>query len=87
MESFENLGAIGVLIIIAVLVIAILMVIAVLAIPKIARYQKATTKLTALIAKKNGVAIDEIKSILASSDEKIRTEYDNQMDKFLDYGD
>jgi hypothetical protein len=87
MNSFEDLGIVGILIIIAAIVITILMVIAVLTIPKIAKYQKATLKLTALIAKKNGVAIDEIKTILGSGDEKIRSEFDYQMDKFLDYGD
>lgn len=87
MQSTQGLGFSGVLIIIAAIVVIILMIIAVLAIPKIAKYQKGTLKLTALMAKKAGVATDEIKTILSSSDETIRTDYDNQMDKFLDYGD
>lgn len=87
MESFEDLGIVGILIILAAIVILILMVVAVLTIPKIAKYQKGTLKLTALIAKKNGVEIDEIKSVLTTSDETIRTEYNNQFDKFLDYGE
>jgi hypothetical protein len=87
MNSFEDLGIVGILIVIAAIVITILMIIAVLTIPKIAKYQKATLKLTALIAKKNGVAIDEIQAVLNSTDPSIRQEYNNQMDKFLEFGD
>lgn len=83
----EDLSIVEILIIIAVIIITVLLIIAVLKIPKIAKYQKANLKLTALIAKKHGVAIDEIKTILTNSDETIRKEYDYQMDKFLDYGE
>ena len=52
------------LIAVGLIVLSVMMVIAVLAIPKIAKYHRATMKLTALMAKKAGVDGEVIVSVL-----------------------
>jgi hypothetical protein len=71
MDTSEGLGLIEIVIIIASIVITIMLIIAVLAIPRIAKYHKATMKLTALMAKQVGVDKDAVQQVLNETGEKI----------------
>lgn len=56
---------------IGVLALYIAMTVAILQIPKIAKNTKATMKLTALVAKKNGVDENEIEQIINEVDSSV----------------
>lgn len=55
----------------AAAIISIMMIVAVLRIPQIARYHKATMKLTALMAKRQGVELESIRQTVRQADENI----------------
>lgn len=75
----EDLGLVQILIIIGVLVVVILLIIAVLTIPKIAKYHKATMKLTALMAKKEGVDKDVVQQVVNESGGKIDYHFSKEL--------
>ena len=62
--------------VIVVITITVLMIIAVLKLPKIARYNLAQLKLTALMAKEAGVKPDTIEGVIKEADENIRMDRD-----------
>jgi hypothetical protein len=66
-------------IVIAGLIVSIMLIVAVLKIPKIARYQKATMKLTALMAKKAGVNNDLIQNIVNETDKEVDYNFSKEL--------
>lgn len=79
----SSIGPMEAILGIAAIVVSILMIIAVLKIPRIAAYNKATLKLTALIAKKHGIDKENIESALNEADHNILIEDGNRFEKQL----
>jgi hypothetical protein len=79
----ESVSILWVVIIIVGLIISIAMIVAILKIPKIARYERSILKLTALMAKKQGVKSDLVEQALNEADAWILAENDNRFEKEL----
>jgi hypothetical protein len=78
----EKLGGIELLAILIGIILTIMMIVAILKLPKIARYHEATMKLTALIAKQEGIDIEAIRRIVYLADKEILN--DPEFEKHLD---
>jgi len=72
----ESFGTFGMILIAASIIVSICVLIAIFQLPKIARYHKATMKLTALMAYKLGVSKQDVQDIIAKSDEVLKYDKD-----------
>jgi hypothetical protein len=77
----SDLAVVLIVIAVAMIIISVLIVIAVLKIPQIAKYQKATLILTALMAKKQGLDKDFIQTVLNQADDNITYENGRKVEK------
>lgn len=71
---FQDYSALFGFLTIGAIVLYLAIVIAILKLPKIAKYEQGQLKLMALMAKKNGIEVVEIRTILVQSDKDFESD-------------